>query len=349
MVKLFTCVLPYSRESFVTVLPNGKRSTLIFGMQKAFEYFGGVPRVIIHFDGTDHVVSESNIKKAITNDAFQKFFKHYGIENILAKCSWTIEKGIIGNLCKKVRSLLRDIQPVSCFREVQDYLDLKLANYRGDLVIEKSMADREMLKPLPKRRFMEGENKDIIVSDLLTFTYDTSEYPVPVDNPGITIGIKVTPYDITCFDNGKILCVHPRSSSKHNFVPVFDHYLKIYEQRRRSVKNSMALEAGILPAELAEFRSKCEEKDVDKQLVKIMLLSREHDLKIVKEAVNKANTYWNPTYNLVCSIISIINFIKLNSNMLDAKDEFEWANNEAYDFKIDPLSIYDDIVKDEGD
>jgi hypothetical protein len=88
------------------------------------------------------------------------------------------------------------------------------------------------------------------------------------------IMIKETSFDITCFDKGRILCVYPRTGLNHYFIPVFDYYLDICDQKQRSIKNSMVLEIGILPAKLVEFRSKCFEIYMDKQLVKIKLLSR---------------------------------------------------------------------------
>jgi hypothetical protein len=146
----------------------------MFGLQMAFEYFGGVPRVIF-FDNMKQVVDENRGKEAKINNYFQKFADHYGFEIQIVNRDSGFRKSEIENLCNKVRLLLQDIPPVSFLSEVQDYLYKKLAYHRADSVMEKPMLDREMLNPLPKRRFLVGVCFDIIETDDLKFSYDTRE------------------------------------------------------------------------------------------------------------------------------------------------------------------------------
>jgi transposase len=352
-VKLFCCVMPNSNDPFVAVLPDEQRPTLMFANQMAFEYFGGTPLFII-YDNMTQVVDEDHGKNAKINKAFQRFANHYGYEIRCANRARGNEKGSIENLCKNSRSYLWGIEPVSCLREVQDHIIMKIAEYRAEAmvkgrpasVMEMSTAERAMLNPLPRRRFTEGVQKDVTISKFRTFTYDTCEYSVPVLNPGTQIGIRVTPYDITCYHMGHIIYTHTRSVLRYKKVLVVDHYLDIYERKPRSMNNSLALKTGLLPAELDEFRSKCAEKNVGEHLVRIMLLSRDHEPKNVREAVEKANMHRNPTYELVYGILNIIE----NSDAgEDEGQEGQWAGQDAYDFKTDPLSIYDDLLKDDED
>jgi transposase len=353
VVKLFCCVLPHSNDPFVAVLPDEKQHNLMIASQMAFEYFGGTPQNII-YDNMSQVVDDNYGKKAIVNKEFQKFANHYGFKVLCANRGRGNEKGVIENLCKNSRSFLWGIEPVNCLREVQDHLDMKIAEYRAKAmvkgrpasVMEMSTAERAILNDLPKRRFMEGVQKDKTVSKFRTFDFDTCDYSVPLMSPGTTIGIKVTPYDITCYHMGHILYVHTRSVLRHQKVLVVEHYLDIYERKQRSINHSLALKTGILPAELDEFRSKCTEKNVSEHLVRIMLLSRDHDPKNVREAVKKANIHRNPTSELVCSLL---NFMENSGAGEDEGQDGQWADHDAYDFKPDPLSLYDAMVNDDED
>jgi transposase len=352
-VKLFCCVMPYSNEPFVAVLPDEKRHNLMFAIQMALEYFGGVPKEII-FDNMKQVVDAEHGKKAKINEHFKKFANHYGFEILCANKASGHEKSYVENLCNHSRTFLWKIGPVSCLREVQDHLLMKIAVYREKAklkrktksVMEMSTEERMKLDPLPNRRFTEGDQKEVKVNKFLTFLYDTCEYSVPLDNPGIMIGIRATPYEITCYYKGINIYDHTRSILKYQDVLVAEHYLDVYEQKPRSIKNSMALKTGILPAELNEFRSKCAEKDVNEQLVKIMLLSRKYDPKIVKEAVIKAIENQKPTYDSVCRIINITENC---GPEVDERHDGQWVDNDEDDFEADDLSIYDDDDQDEDD
>jgi transposase len=349
--KLFCLSLAYSNERFVAILQDEKRHTLIYALQMGLEHFGGVPREII-FDNMAQLVDSGSGKNAIINPVMRKFSDHYGFEPVCANACRGNEKGLVENLCKSSRPMLSGLKPVKSLREAQDHISMKLAEYRESAklkgksasVMEMSMEDRAALGGLPMRRFADGEQMDLEVTKFRTVRFDTCEYSVPDVNPGTVIGVRATPYEITCYHMGIILCSHLRSLRRHAHVLDALHYLDIYQKKPRSVKNSAALKSGRLPEELDEFRSKCRDRNVGEQLVRIMLLSREHDPKNVSEAVRKANSHRNPTADLVCGILNVM------EHKSAAGDDGPGGGSAALDdFEVDPLSVYDDMIGGEKD
>ena len=173
-VNIFLMVLGYSRLKFLKLTNDRTQKTLFSCMNKAFEYFNGVPKEIL-FDNMPTVVDRANsrIGNVKINGKFMQYAKDIGFKVVTCRAYRPQTKG-------KVESLARLVDRLKVYNnEFKDYEELEkiVNNFMKDINNEVSQGTNERpvdrikketkyLLPLP--------NQDI----LKTYIASPKEYKV---------------------------------------------------------------------------------------------------------------------------------------------------------------------------
>ena len=301
-------VLAYSFAIFAMIMPNMTMPCLLEALAEAMIFFGGVP-LYIHFDNLKTVVFSGAGKNAVKQERFVAFEAHHAFEAVFMNAYAGNEKGNVENLCSLVRQVVFVPMPKGeNLREVQDVIITRCLNYirfhkvRDHPSPVAHMFEKERLKlmPLPVKPFEAYADAQAVVRTDLTFRYDETKYSVPQVYIGKTLTLRITSYRIEAWHKGAIVYTHTRPFVKgdHQYIP--EHYLPLLEKRSRAIPNAMPLKFGVLPPELDRFRKLNLGKDRYEQLVKVLLLGRQHDADVLLRAVDYANKTGTPTYDTVC-------------------------------------------------
>lgn len=106
-------VLPASAYPFVYAFANTKLPNWIDAHVKAYEYFGGVPKVTVP-DNTKTAVKKPDLIDPVLNKAYYEMARHYGTTLIPARVGKPRDKAadenMVGNVSRRILAPLRNRQ-----------------------------------------------------------------------------------------------------------------------------------------------------------------------------------------------------------------------------------------------
>ncbi len=313
-VSVFCAVLPYSYGIFSAVFPDKTSSSFFMGHVMAFESFGGVTRRCI-YDNLKSAVLEGSGKNAIKQEKFKKLEAHYAFEGIFCNAYSGWEKGSVENLVSVIRKIAFTPMPwVESYEELQEHVTQKCVQYCMSHRIKtrtrtiKDMLDEEktFLLPLPAYPLDPSEEIKANVYPDLTVKVSGIKYSVPPEYVGMSVTVKVSPFNVDIYHLGKLIYQHKKGmhSSDHQYIP--EHYLEILLKKPRAIQNAVPINKGVMPPELANFLKLCKEWDKNVQFVNILLLAKKMDSDTLLWAVKQANLTGCPSYDRVCFYLEIL-------------------------------------------
>lgn len=186
--KVAYCVmslLPYSDAFFVQVFPRECTETFQAGHQRAFEFFGGVPRRISYDNSRIAVAKFVGKRGDTTTREFLRLQSHYLFEHHFCLVRRPMEKGhtenLIGFAAELPGSCTPDGQPGSGSmpnsRQCREDLERKLRGQpanKATLLAEEQAA----LLPLPKSSFEARRVEPAQANSLSLVRFDGNDYSV---------------------------------------------------------------------------------------------------------------------------------------------------------------------------
>lgn len=306
-VSVFCAVLPYSGMPCAFVYPDKSTLSFLYGHIQAFEYFGGVSRRCI-YDNLRTAVKSGSGKDAVKQDAFKRIEAHYGFEAVFCNAYSGHEKGSIENIVAIVRNIAFIPAPrVSNYEELQAHVTNRCLAYAKNNAIrgEKHSiyhffeAEQKALLPLPQVAMDPGFTTTALVHPDLTVIHEGIRYSVPRHFVGKEVTLRLSPFHLSVYYQGKEIWKHPRMFKKQEDQYVLEHYLDILERKPRAMDQAIPLTRGIMPEPCKQFLRLCHEKDAKKQLVDILLLGRQVERSRLLWALEQANNTLNPNLALV--------------------------------------------------
>lgn len=342
-VSVFCAVLPYSYGIFCSVFPDKTSSSFFMGHVKAFEYFGGVPRRCI-YDNLKSVVLEGSGKDAIKQEKFKKLEAHYAFEGIMCNAASGWEKGAVENLVAVIRKIAFTPMPwVESYQELQEHVTQKCIEYcmthriktRSRSIKDMLEEEKKYLLPLPAYPLDPSEEIKANVYPDLTVRIGGIKYSVPPEYAGMSVTVKVSPFNVDIYHLGKLVWQHKKGMypSDHQYIP--EHYLEILQRKPRAINNAVPINKGVMPVELADFLKLCKDRDKNVQFVNILLLAKKLMPDTLLWAVKQANLTGCPSYDRVCFYLEI----------LEKKDDEKNLPDEGVKVKPADLRQYDHLIE----
>lgn len=186
-----------------------------------------------------------------------------------------------------------------------EYIETHKIRYRSASIKTLLAEERQHLNPLPLTPLETAKTVTALVNPDLTVLLGETRYSVPLDYVGEKVTLKVSPFRVTIWHQGKEICTHTKALRKgdHQYLP--EHYLELLTRKPRAVMNAVPLKKGVMPQELKDFLKQCRAKDKEQQLLQILLLCRSVDSDQLLWAVHQANQSGSPNYQLVCFYLKI--------------------------------------------
>lgn len=210
----FVCALGNSGYPYVEAFPDEKADKWLAAHIHAFEYYGGVPRVVVP-DNCKTAVNSPRHYDPVLNPAYWELAKHYGVAVIPARVRQPQDKAAVeesvGWLETWLLGFLRNQQFFS-FAElnlairdrVRELVRRDFQKRPGSRLSVFEEVDRPALRPLNPHRF---ETADMVfrrVPDNYHVEYDGFYYSVPYTLYRQKVTLRATASIIEIFDEGRV-------------------------------------------------------------------------------------------------------------------------------------------------
>ena len=232
-VPVFVATLPASDYLFAEVQPRQEKCHWINGHVRAFEFFGGVSK-ILRPDNPKMGVKSPNYYEPDLNPTYQEMAEYYQVAVLPARVRRPRDKGCVENGVQNVeRWVLAPLRNQTFFslgeanRAVQKLvaaLNQKImpqyGKSRRQLFEE---IDRPELRPLPEKPYQFALWKTAKVSIDYHIAFEKHFYSVPHTLIQQQVEIKATERMVEVFHKGKQVAIHPRSHAQGRFSTLKEH------------------------------------------------------------------------------------------------------------------------------
>ncbi|MDY0270878.1 IS21 family transposase [Trichloromonas sp.] len=229
--QIFVAVLGASNYTFAEVTLSQNLSDWLGSHRRAFEFFGGVPEIVIP-DNLKSAVSKPCRYEPDLNPSYQDLAEHYGTAVIPARVRkpkdkskaevgvQIVERWILARLRNQTFFSLAEAN--AAIRNL--LIDLNSRPFKklpGSRKEAFESLDRPALKPLPADGYTFSQWKKVRVGIDYHVEIDGHYYSVPYPLRGKQLDARITANSIECFQQRKRVASHVRSFEKgrHSTVP----------------------------------------------------------------------------------------------------------------------------------
>lgn len=220
-VELFVMTLGASNYTYAEATLTQKLADFVGATVRGFEYFGGVPEVLVP-DQLRSAVSGPDRYDPDINSTYLEMAKHYGVAVIPARPRKPRDKAKVESAVLVVQrwilARLRHCTFWSLGELNQAIAELvEELNHRPFQKLEGSRAsafaslDRPLLRLLPARRYELGVWTRAKVHIDYHVAFDHRFYSVPVALVGMRVEVRATQSTVEIFSRGERVASHPRS------------------------------------------------------------------------------------------------------------------------------------------
>ena len=267
-IQLFVGRLCFSKIPFLVASPNQQQEAMFEGHEKAFDFFGGVPRTIWYDRLSQAVKRALPGHKPQEQEAFIAFRSHYLFESRFCNPREAHEKGLVENLVGYARrNFLVPVPEVDSFQELNDLLRQRcLAEARRQLrgetqtIGELWEQDRAHLLTLPAHPFPCCRTVPVRPNRLSMVTFQTNRYSVPTEHAGDSLLLRAFVERVEITNGTKVVAVHQRCYGREQDVLDVFHYLPLLKQRPGAFDHAKPLKMWNRPAVLDRYLSRLRDR-----------------------------------------------------------------------------------------
>ncbi len=231
---LFVCTLGASSYTFVELFADETVESWCNGHARAFEYFGGCPKICVP-DNPKPVVTKASPYEPDVNPSFAQMAAHYNVAVIPARVRKPKDKAkveaAVGLATRWILAALRNrvffslAEARLAVRELLEKLNSKpFKKLPGCRRSRFELIDKPALKPLPEEKYEFRKFKRASVNIDYHVEFDRHFYSVPYHFRGEVVEIRATDSTIEIFRKGRRIVTHPRSYSETNrAVTLLEH------------------------------------------------------------------------------------------------------------------------------
>ncbi|WP_425622518.1 IS21 family transposase [Brevibacillus borstelensis] len=296
-VQVFCMRCTYSRKIFIKTFAHQKQEALLQGHVDAFEFFGAVPQVITYDNLKTAVKKVLEGKNREEQERFVQLRAHYLFESYFCDPGKGHQKGQVENLVQFAqRQFFTPVPNVSSLEELNQILLEKCISYENTTVPRSSLTVGEafsqelpIMLPLPPQPLDCFRVVPVKSNTLSMVHIEKNAYSVPVSYASTQLTCQVFAEKIEVYHGKNLIATHKRCFEKGKEILQYDHYLDLLLIRPGAVLYARPLHQAGLPAIYQKFLDKCHNRPGGmKEFVRLLLLHREFDTSLVKEALEEA-------------------------------------------------------------
>jgi len=287
----------FSGAHFVRGYRATDTESLLDGLQRAFEWFGGVPSVLQMDNMT---VAVSKVLKGRSRQEckqYAAFRAHYGYRSQYTMVSCPDENGTVEATMGPVA---RWLVPIPCVARMADlnaylagccerYLNHQIRDRTG-LVGTNFAVEKHLLIPLPPRRYDTAREVRAGANGQSRFLYRDVWYSVPVAYRRREVVVKGYAEEVTARCDGREIARHARGFRKGELVLNPVHYLPALQRKPHTLDHAEAFHRWNLPLIYERFRRELEQRSTDglREYVEVLGLLRQFPQTEVTAALRRA-------------------------------------------------------------
>jgi transposase len=223
-VYIFVACLPYSAMIYAEGFMDMKQPSWTAAHIHAFEYFGGVPAILVP-DNAKTAVVRAPIYVTLLNERYDELARHYGCGVIPARVRKPNDKALVENgvniVEKSVLAALRNIKfftleelNEAIWEKVDAINDAPFQRRPGSRREVFEEEERERLRPLPDSRFELATYKTSKVYPDYHVQVDTMRYSVPYRLVGKSVEVRLTTDSVRVVLGNEVVAEHRRLYGK---------------------------------------------------------------------------------------------------------------------------------------
>lgn len=279
-VWLLVARFRYSGAHYVRAYRAQDTECLLDGLQRAFEWFGGVPTVVQLDNMT---VAVSKVMKGRTREeskAYKAFRAHHGFRSQYIMPGSPDENGTVEATMGPAARWLVPIPSVTRMADLNGHLTECCNRYlrhqirdRSGLVGENFELEKNLLIPLPSHRYDTGRGERSMVNEQSRFMYRGVWYSVPVAYRKHEVLAQGYAEEVAVRSGGREIARHPRGFWKGEMVLDPLHYLPVLRNKPHALDHAEAFHRWSLPLVYERFRKELEHRSGDGLLEYIKVIS----------------------------------------------------------------------------
>jgi transposase len=237
--QIFVATLGASNYTFCEATWNQSQASWIASHRRAFEFFGGVPAIVVP-DNLKSGVSKAHRYEPDINRSYAEMAEHYGVAIIPARSRKPRDKAKVEAAVQLVErwilAVLRN-RTFFCLAEVNQAI-AELLIRLNDRAFQKlpgsrrsvfEQLDRPALKPLPEHPFVFAAWKKARVNLDYHIEVERHYYSVPHTYARRQLDVRITETTIECFDHDRRVASHPRSMHKGRYTTTPEHMPRAHQ------------------------------------------------------------------------------------------------------------------------
>lgn len=318
---LFVGVMSYSQYPYVEAFLNEKQDAWITAHIHMFQWFGGVPQILVPDNCKTAVNHTGGWYTQELNTTYHEMAEHYGIAIISARVRRPKDKasaeGTVGDISTWITAALRNEQFFS-LAALNQAIRQKLEDFvtrpftRKDGTRRQLFEDDEqaLLAPLPKYPYELASWKEATVQYNYHVFFDKMYYSVPHEYIGKKVNIRATSTVVEVFYASARIASHARIyGRKGQYSTVTEHMPKEHQEYlswngERFRKWAARFGAATEQVVDALLRSQRMEQQAYRSCMGLLKLSEKYSPKRVESACAKALTFSSaPSFKSVRSIL----------------------------------------------
>ena len=231
---LFVAVLPYSGYAYTEAFLNMKQEAWITAHVHAYNYFGGVTRILTP-DNLKTGVIKNTRTETVLNKAYQEMAEHYGTAIIPTRPRTPKDKafveGSVGVVSTWILAALRNRQFLS-LDELNRAIWEKLADFNHKPFQKKDGSrasdfeeEKLFLLPLPPNPFELAERKTATVQYNYHISVDRKNYSVPYEYIKQKVDVRLTGSAVEIYFCGTRVASHLRLYGRPNQYSTLEEHM----------------------------------------------------------------------------------------------------------------------------
>lgn len=230
---IFVAVLPASNYPFLYAYENEQQESFVDGHIRAFECFGGTPRILIP-DCVKTAVTKTDRFDPLLNKSYREMAAYYDITIVPARPRKPKDKNMVenavGNISRRILARMRDMR-FTRLEQINQTLAVLLAEFREEPFQKLpgcrrstfEQIEKSALKPLPNSRYELALFHELKIGTDYHVPFEGFCYSVPFEHRGKPCTVRSTPTTIEIFVTGERISVHQRRRDGERYVTRLEH------------------------------------------------------------------------------------------------------------------------------
>jgi transposase len=314
-IQMFVMTLPWSHARWVGAFPRATQEFFFEGHQKAFAFFGGVPRRIIYDNLKSAVQKVFRGRRRDLNAAFKNFSEHYLFEASFCNVARGNEKGHVeGGVKWAQRSLMTPLPPWTDWLRFNERLERECrkalerpASTEGWSIGQKLEKERGQLRPIPTVAAQIGLPRPAQVNSLCLVHFDCNTYSVPSGFAHHEVMVRADVAQVEIYHQTDRIAVHERCHERGQTLYEPWHYLALVERKPRTLDDGAPMKRLELPECFGVLRRRMEVGQEysrgTRAYIRVLRLLERHPVEEVGRAVERALTLGAPDEEAVKNLL----------------------------------------------